>query len=189
MKDEVNMMLTEKQREEELEQEFQYRENIFMPAKYCLRYFEYFGTLEKTCKEKNVNVCFLISYIKFAVGVVLILNLSKLFNEGEKYSLAKICKRFSKDYVMNDNIRGSVKRLKILRDKYYAHTDDFVYDSTIGLYLPELKQLLNKAESILCSIKLDHFNISVNYDLTDAELGITFLEECFPSPMKELQKI
>jgi hypothetical protein len=171
------MALTEKQLEE-LKEKVSIREKIFISAKYYLKYYEFFSGLEMNLPEKHER-SFLVNHLKFACLVVVVLELSKLFKDSEKHSFANLYKYFNQDSVISGNIKEICKKLNLLRDKYYAHTDSFKCDDTFGLNIQELKKVVTEAESILINIKRQYFQTDCNYNLTDCELGITFLAEVF----------
>jgi hypothetical protein len=160
------------------ELELSKRERIVVYVTYLLRYFEFFSDLYAKLPEKHPYT-FLISYMKFVYGVVLVLNLSTLFNEKEKHSFASIYKWFGSDYMMNDNLKSTIQKLRHLRDKYYAHIDSFDCNGIVGLDLIELKELVTEAKLTLGKIKSQYFTSSDVHDLTDDELGITFLKKNF----------
>jgi len=129
--------------------------------------------------------------------VNLVLNLSKLYDETEKYSIKKLVNRMLVGYkkselnlhltetelismfdlIENERIESLKSKMKIIRDKFYAHLDRTHQNyKTVNLNYTEITELVENIENILKTFESEYFDTTVDYDLTDTELGYNVLE-------------
>lgn len=183
----------------ELREELDSIERIFSSTKYLSTDFTYFSEQEIMQKYPNIyaQYYFLLNRIWFSITVNLILNLSKLYDDSEKYSIKRLLNKIKSGFknselslyitesellsmfklIDNERINQLKSKLKILRDKFYAHLDR-THSSFMSVYLTdtEIVELVENIENILIKFKSGFFNISVDFDLTIPELGHNILE-------------
>ena len=185
---------------EELRMELDVITTIFFSIKYLSTDFKYFSKQEVMLKYPNVYVDFefLISRIWFSITVNLILNLSKLYDEAEKYSIIKLLNKMRYGYKKselnsylaekelisfvnlfeNERITFLKSKMKIIRDKYYAHLDRLhLNDKTINLNYAEIEELVENVENIIKIFELRYFNTTVDFELTAPELGYNVFDK------------
>lgn len=183
----------------ELRDELNVITSIFFSIKYLSTDFKYFSEQEVIQKYPNVYVdyYFLINRIWFSMTVNLVLNLSKLYDETEKYSIKKLVNRMLVGYkkselnlhltetelismidlIENERIESLKSKIKIIRDKFYAHLDRTHQDyKTVNLNYTEITELVENIENILKTFESVYFDTTGDYDLTDTELGYNVLE-------------
>lgn len=183
----------------ELRDELNVITNIFFSIKYLSTDFKYFSEQEVIQKYPNVYVdyYFLINRIWFSMTVNLVLNLSKLYDDTEKYSIKKLVNKMLAGYkkselnlhltetelisiidlIENERIEILKSKMKIIRDKFYAHLDRTHQDYiTVNLNYTEITELVENIENILKTFESGYFDTTVDYDLTDSELGYNVLE-------------
>jgi len=123
--------------------------------------------------------------------------LSKLYDETEKYSIKKLVNRMLVGYkkselnlhltetelismfdlIENERIESLKSKMKIIRDKFYAHLDRTHQNyKTVNLNYTEITELVENIENILKTFESEYFDTTVDYDLTDTELGYNVLE-------------
>jgi len=183
----------------ELREELNVITSIFFSIKYLSTDFKYFSEQEVIQKYPTVYVdyYFLINRIWFSMTVNLVLNLSKLYDETEKYSIKKLVNRMLVGYkkselnlhltetelismfdlIENERIESLKSKMKIIRDKFYAHLDRTHQNyKTVNLNYTEITELVENIENILKTFESEYFDTTVDYDLTDTELGYNVLE-------------
>ena len=179
-------------KKEELRIELNEITRIFMSAKYLSEDFVSIYKVGNEYPETYNNFHFFINRMWFAVTVNLILDLSKLFDTREKYSLGRLFNKMTQNYNKSEfnnsfpeknflelkesiNDKGviiSLNKIKTLRDTYYAHLDRTRPNiKEISVNAVEIKVLINTAEKILQTLESGIFGIATGYDLSDAELG------------------
>jgi hypothetical protein len=187
---------------DELRDELNETTNIFFSIKYLSTDFKYFSEHEIMKKYPTVynEYFYLINRIWFSMTVNLVLNLSKLYDEKEKYSIKKLFNRMLCGYkkselnsylteselitmvslIENERIEFLKSKLKIIRDKFYAHLDR-KYQNYITTYLnyAEITELVENIENILKKFELVYFDKTIDYNLSDTELGYNVLERLY----------
>lgn len=181
----------------ELRKELDETTRLFLSAKYYELDFRYIHSVKFTRPVVYSTFYLFIERIFHAVTVALILDLSKLFDKREKFSLGKLRNKILDNYknselssflsnsevetlfdsIEKEEIYNLLEKLKNTRDKYYAHLDrkrpDF---SEIQINSSETGKLITIVEHILKTIELKFFGVSVDYNLTIGELGHNIFE-------------
>lgn len=182
---------------EELRQEIDEIIRIFRSAKYYELDFIYINSIKLSQPIVYSTFYYFIERIYHSSCVVLILELSKLFEKDEKFSLLKLKNKIIDNYekselnnylqkkdieiifnpINSEAIELILKKLKDTRDKYYAHFDRTRPNfSEIQIDSSETGLLISIVEEILKTIELKFFNVSVDYNLTINELGHNIFE-------------
>ncbi|MBN1253085.1 MAG: hypothetical protein JXA16_13190 [Bacteroidales bacterium] len=165
---------------------------IFLSAKYYELDFNYFHSIKFNFPSVLNAYYFLFNRIFHSISVALILDLCKLFDSREKFSLNKLRNKMLENYSKSElnesfsktdfenlfktidskEIEQILKKLKTTRDEYYAHFDRSRTDfNKITINSKETGKLIQIAEYILKTIELKFFNVSVDYKMTTGELG------------------
>ncbi len=183
----------------ELRNELNVITSIFFSIKYLSTDFKYFSDNEVIRKYPTVynDYHFLLNRIWFSITVNLVLNLSKLYDESEKYSIKRLLNKMKNGYknselndylaanevnkindlIENERIEILKSKIKIIRDKFYAHLDRSHQNyKAVNLNYTEITELVENIENILKTFELKYFNTTVDYDLTIPELGYNVLE-------------
>jgi len=181
----------------ELRRELNETTKIFLSAKYYELDFKYIHTIKYTTPTVYKTFYLFIERIYHSVSVALILDISKLFDEREKFSFIKLRNKMLDNYekselcsylpkddienlfssVNNGNIDFVLKKMKDTRDKYYAHLDRTKPDfEKIQINSNETSMLISIAENLLKSLESKYFHTSINYDLNKSELGHNIFE-------------
>jgi hypothetical protein len=182
---------------EELRKELDETTRIFLSAKYYELDFRYVHSVRTTFPIVYSTFYFFIERVFYAVTVALILDLSKLFDRREKFSLGKLCNKMLDNYEKSElnshltkseletlfvfiekgEIDNLLEKLKSTRDKYYAHLDrNRPSFSEIQINSSETGKLISIVENLLKTIELKYFGVSVDYGLTIGELGHNIFE-------------
>ncbi|MDO9152744.1 MAG: hypothetical protein Q7U47_03385 [Paludibacter sp.] len=184
---------------DELRNELDVITSIFFSIKYLSTDFKYFSEQEVIRKYPTVykDFHFLLNRIWFSMTVNLVLNLSKLYDESEKYSIKKLLNKMQNGYknselnpyltekeligindlIENERIEFLKSKIKIIRDKFYAHLDRTHQNYiTFNLNYTEITELVENIENILKTFELKYFNETFDYELTAPELGYNVLE-------------
>lgn len=177
---------------EELRKEIDEITNIFLSAKYYERDFEYINSIKFIHPVVYSTFRLFIGRIFHSVSVIMVLQLSKLFDKEEKFSFIKLKNKILNGYenselnsylplhdaesifnsINSEEIETILIKLKKTRDKYYAHLDRTRPDfSDIVLRINDTGLLISTAEKILKTIELKYFGTDVDFDLTIGELG------------------
>jgi hypothetical protein len=118
-------------------------EKILLHVDRLYDYCKYLNNLEPSYERLIRNKYPILGHARVSFVIVIILDLCKLYNKDEKYSLKKLLKIFINDYkkikfakqidkekildIFNDledeNIVATINKLRTLRDNYYAHLD------------------------------------------------------------------
>ena len=181
----------------ELRKELDETTRLFLSAKYYELDFKYIHSIKFTQPIVYSTFYLFIERIFHAVTVALILDLSKLFDKREKFSLGKLRNKILDNYenselssylsnseietlfdsIEKEEIYNLLEKLKNTRDKYYAHLDRTRPDfSEIQINSSETGKLITIVEHILKTIELKFFGVSVDYNLTIGELGHNIFE-------------
>jgi len=182
---------------EELRQEKEEITRIFLSVKYYSQDFSYLYAVKFVTPTVYSTFNLFVERMFHAVCVSLVIDLCKLFDKREKFSLKRLVNKMHMGYATselnshlseddfdkicmvleNDRIAILMKKLKTTRDEYYAHLDrsrtSFPLISMSNL---EFDELISSAESFLKSIELKYFNVSVTYALSQGEMGHNLFE-------------
>ncbi len=181
----------------ELRIELKEIERIFLSAKYYELDFKYVNSIRY--KEPLVYKTFFlfVERIFHSISVALILDLCKLFDGREKFSLIKLRNKMVDNYEKSELIKSLPKndflelfskldnkdvenlliKIKTIRDEYYAHLDRTRTDfEKIKIFGKETAKLISVAEEILKGIELRYFETDIDFNLTIGELGHSIFE-------------
>lgn len=126
--------------------------------------------------EKNLNIFF--NYVSVNFYRVTIIELCKLFNHRETYSLKKLLNKFNTEqefYGLIDEInlreykrelnqnKGIVNELIELRNKHYAHQDED-FKNYIDMETTKIQALLDDAKSFYNKIYVEVYQKTYNFD-------------------------
>ena len=182
---------------EELRKELDETTRIFLSAKYYELDFRYIHSVRIKLPIVYSTYYLFIERIFHGVTVALILDLSKLFDKREKFSLEKFRNKILDNYENSElnshlsksevetlfgsfekeEINNLLEKLKSTRDKYYAHLDRTRPDfSEIQINSSETGKLIAIVENLLKTIELKFFGVSIDYDVTIRELGHNIFE-------------
>ncbi len=182
---------------QELREDLNEISRILLSAKYFELDFNYFNSVKYTQPLVYNAFYLLIERLYHSISVALILDLCKLFDKREKYSLVRLKNKMNENYekselndqiiksdfvdlfntLDSDEIENLLIKLKTTRDKYYAHFDRKRTDfGEIQMNSKETSKLISIAESILKTIELNYFEKSVHFNLTIGELGHNIFE-------------
>jgi hypothetical protein len=176
----------------ELRKELDQLSRIFFSAKSYSYYFKFIHSSKSKHPLVFKTYSFFIESIYHSICVCLVLDLCKLFDNREKFSLEKLCNKmrygYSKSELINyqsindfnemckmlnhDRISFLLNKLKTTRDKYYAHFDRTrTAFGSIQMSSSEIDELITISENLIKTIELKYFSTSVTYDLTKGEMG------------------
>lgn len=182
---------------EELRFEIDEIERIFQSAKYYELDFIHVNSIKHNHPVVYNTFYFFIERIFHSISVALILDLCKLFDKREKFSLIRLRNKMDDNYekselinslpkhdflelfseLENKEIENLLVKLKTTRDEYYAHFDRTRTDfEKIKIFSKETTKLISIAEEILKSIELKYFETSIDFNLTIGELGHNIFE-------------
>ena len=181
----------------ELREEINEITRIFLSAKYYELDFKYINTIKYKQPIVYRTFYFFVERIYHSISVALILDLCKLFDKREKYSFYKLKNKMNENYgnselcgllsstnfeelfvpLDSERIEQLLKKLKTIRDEYYAHFDRTRTEfGEIQINSKETGRLISIAENILKTIELKYFETSVNFNMSSAELGHNIFE-------------
>lgn len=171
---------------------------IFLSVKYYTDDFKYFNSTKYQIPLIYKSYHFFIERILHSISVSIIIDLSKLYNKSEAYSIPHLCNKLIENYskqeyykyiplnsfcLLSDEINAIctselMKKIIITRNKYYAHLDrNKPIIDLIKFNNSEIDDLLTKTEIFLKAIELNFFGVSQDYDLTKEELGHNIFEK------------
>lgn len=181
----------------ELRREVDEITRIFLSAKYCSKDFTYLHSVKYQNPVVYRTFYLFIERIFHSTCVSLVLDLCKLFDKREKFSLIRLRNKMVDNYekselmkflpkhdfgelfseLDNKDIENLLVKLKTTRDEYYAHLDRTRTDfDKIKIFGNETTILISIAEKILTSIELNYFETSIDFNLTIGELGHNIFE-------------
>lgn len=181
----------------ELRTEINEIERIFLSAKYYELDFKYINSIKYNEPVVYRTFYFFFERIFHSISVALILDLCKLFDGREKFSLIRLKNKMDDNYenselikslpkhdflelfleLENKEIENLLIKLKATRDEYYAHFDRTRTDfEKIKIFDKETTILISLAEGILKGIELKYFETSIDFSLTIRELGHNIFE-------------
>jgi hypothetical protein len=181
----------------ELRKEVDEITRIFLSAKYCSQDFTYLHSIKYQNPLVNRTFYLFIERMFHSTCISLVLDLCKLFDKREKFSLIRLKNKMDDKYekselnslipksefveifnaLNSDAIEVLLRKLKITRDEYYAHFDRTRTEfGKIQMNSKETSKLISIAENILKTIELKFFEVSVNFDLSIGELGHNIFE-------------
>lgn len=181
----------------ELRQEMNVINRLFLTTKYYFLDFKYIHSVKLEMPIVYKTFYFFLERLFHSTCVSLILELSKLFDNREKFSLEKLCNKIRNGYsksdlsyyqslsdfdemckaIDHDRISSLLQKLKLTRDEYYAHLDRTrtAFES-IQMNSSELEELISIAENFINKIEFKYFGNSAAFDLNKGELGHTLFE-------------
>lgn len=181
----------------ELRAEIDETTRIFRSAKYYFTDFKYVHSIKFKMPIVYQTFYFFIERVFHSICVSLILDLCKLFDKREKFSLEKLCNKillsYSKSELNNfllenefnklhktldpEKISFLLHKLKTTRDEYYAHFDRTRTNfESIQMSSSEFDELISIAEIFIKTIELKYFGISVDFESNKGELGHAVFE-------------
>lgn len=167
-------------------------ERVFLSAKYYELDFKYINSVKYETPIVYRTYYLFIERIFHSISIALIIDLCKLFDKREKYSLIRLRNKMLNNYekselikflpkniflelflkLDNGDIENLLEKLKKTRDKYYAHLDRTRPNfEEIKIFGKETAKLISIAEGILKGIELRYFETSIDFNLTIGELG------------------
>lgn len=170
---------------------------IFLSAKYYELDFKYINSIKYNEPVVYRTFYFFTERMFHSISVALILDLCKLFDRREKFSLFRLRNKMADNYekselmkflpkhdftelfteLDNKDIENLLIKLKTTRDEYYAHFDRTRTDfEKIKIFGKETAKLISIAEEILKGIELKYFETSIDFNLTIGELGHNIFE-------------
>jgi len=182
---------------EELRNELNEITRIFLSAKYYELDFRYIHSIRISLPVVYNTFYLFTERIFHAVTVALILDLSKLFDNREKFSLVKLQNKMLDNYekselsnhlpkneverlfnsINSNKIDELLLKLKSTRDKYYAHFDRSIPNfDDIQINSSDTDMLISIVENLLKILELKYFGASIDYSLTIGELGHNIFE-------------
>jgi len=181
----------------ELRTELNEVSRIFLSAKYYELDFKYINSIKYDEPVVYRTFYFFVERVFHSISMALILDLCKLFDKREKYSLIRLKNKMVDNYekselikflpkndfteifseLDNKDIENLLVKLKTTRDEYYAHFDRTRIDfDKIKIFGKETTVLISIAEEILKGIELKYFETSIDFNLTIGELGHNIFE-------------
>lgn len=171
--------------------------NLLFSSKIYLEDFEYIHSWRKRDEKLFFTYGYFWSRIYHSIGLILVIDICKLFLEREENSLRKILTKLLalpldsdinyfldrgritalNEKLLTEEVNCLLKKINTTRDKYYAHIDQsrspFEEISVTG---KEFRKLLAVAEEIIREINISIEGKDISFESTKGELGHRIFE-------------